>query len=87
MNPKRRALEDAWRERVQIALTGLRLAAMKSRLLQAERENGLMSGPNGSFAYRQAPQSEKLALAEYQRVLRVFADLTVRGKIPEPDQS
>jgi len=59
-----------------------------TQTVQAEHGDGMaFQSPDGTFAYRQALQSERLALAEYQRVLRIFSDLVVRGKIPEPDQS
>src|SRR5262245_41161477 len=86
MNPKRQALEDAWRDRVQIANTRYRLAVTPLRLLESQRKNQLMPEPDGSLAWRQALQAERLALAEYRKVLRMFTDLTVRSKIPEPDQ-
>ena len=85
MNPTHRSLEDAWSERLRIALTCYRLAANETRLMQAERENGLMPEPDGSFAYRRALQKEKEALAEYRRILQIFSDLTLDHKIPAED--
>ena len=86
MNPKRWAPEDAWRERLQTAQMRYRLAVNETRLAETERKNQLMPEPDGSLAYRQALQSERLALAEYHKALRIFMDLVVYGKIPEPDQ-
>ena len=80
MNPTHRSLEDAWSERLRIALTCYRLAASETRLMQAERENGLMPEPDGSFAYRRALQKEKEALAEYPEYCRYspISPLTTR---------
>src|SRR5437764_7775527 len=36
--------------------------------------------PDGSFAYRKTLRSENAALAEYQRVLTIFCDLTVNRR-------
>jgi len=85
MDPTRRALEDVWRERVRTALVCYRLAANETRLARTEQANGLTPEPDGFFAYRQALQKEKAALAEYRRVLEIFADLTVRSKLPQED--
>ena len=87
MNPTGRSLEDAWSKRLRIALTCYRLAANETRLMQAERENGLTPEPDGSFAYRRALQKEKEALAEYRRILQIFSDLLVYHKIPNEDAS
>lgn len=40
---------------------------------------------DGDYAYRKALHSENSALAEYNRVLRIFADLNVNGKIPDEE--
>ena len=85
MNATRGSLEDAWSMRLRIALTCYRLAANETRLMQAQRENGLMAEPDGSFAYRQALEKEKEALAEYRRILQIFSDLMLYHKIPNDD--
>jgi len=38
---------------------------------------------DGHLAYEQALREEKVAIAEYTRVLRVFTDLIVNGKVPQ----
>ena len=85
MNSMRRALEDLWKERLGIARTRYQLATKESGLLLDEQKSGLVPEPDGSFAYRQALEKEKSALAEYRRVLEIFADLTMHGKLPEED--
>jgi len=81
----RRPLEDLWEERLGIARTRYQLATRQSRLLLDEQKSGLTPEPDGPLAYRQALEKEKTALAEYRRVLEIFADLTMRGKLPEED--
>ena len=85
MNSLRPALEDLWKERLRIVRTRYQLAVKESRLLLDEQMSGLTPEPDGSFAYRQALEKERTALAEYRRVLEIFADLTVHGKLPEED--
>ena len=85
MNDMRRALEDTWKERLRIVRTRYQLAIKESRLLLDEQMSGLVPEPDGSFAYRQALEKENRALAEYRRVLEIFADLTMHGKLPEED--
>ena len=85
MNSMRRALEDLWKERLGIARTRYQLAIRQSSLLVDEQKSGLTPEPDGSFAYRQALEKERTALAEYRRVLEIFADLTMHGKLPEED--
>ena len=79
------ALEDLWKERLGIARTRYQLATRQSRLLLDEQKSGLTPEPDGPLAYRQALEKEKTALAEYRRVLEIFADLTVHDKLPEDD--
>jgi hypothetical protein len=38
---------------------------------------------DGNFALRKALRAENFALAEYHRVLTIFTDLVLRGKIPD----
>ena len=85
MNDMRRALEDTWKERLQIVRTRYQLAIKESRLLLDEQKSRLVPEPDGSFAYRQALEKEKRALAEYRRVREIFADLTMHDKLPQED--
>jgi hypothetical protein len=77
---KRDALEDLWRERTESALKHYRIAkaeCAKAISMQSEPEP-----PDGSLAYRKVLRDENAALAEYKRVLTIFTDLTVSGKMP-----
>jgi hypothetical protein len=44
--------------------------------------SGSMPSADGNFALSKALQAENAALLEYQRVLTIFTDLTVNGKLP-----
>jgi hypothetical protein len=47
-----------------------------------ERKALLTPGPDDDLALRLAKKAETDALAEYRRVLEIFTDLIVRGKMP-----
>ena len=74
------ALEDVWRERAQFALEGY-LAARDECRSAIERQSDA-APPDGAPAYRQALRNESAALAEYRRMLRIFNELTIDGKMP-----
>lgn len=77
---QRQILEDLWRERAQIALERYRIAQAECKRAIAAITDA--APRDGSFAYRQALRAENFALAEYRRVLTIFTDLTVSGKMP-----
>ena len=68
---------------MEIAPSRYRIA--KSALAEAMDALPDAAPPDGTFAYRQSLRSENAALAEYRRVLRIFTDLTVDGKMPPAD--
>ena len=78
----RKKLEELWRYRVQDAR--LRLEFAQHYLREVQRDFGADDIPaaDGNFAYQKALRAENFALAAYSRVLRVFTDLVVGGKIP-----
>ena len=76
-------LEDTWRERVRNARIRYEQAAKTFRATWGEHfEERVTSDP--TFAIQQARQVESEALAEYVRVLKIFTDLVIHGKLP-PD--
>ena len=79
----RQALENLWRERVKSARLRLEFARNYVAELQQDLRAGAIPSPDGAFAYQQALRAETAALAEFRRVLQVFTDLTIDGKIPD----
>ena len=79
----REALEDLWRERMQIAMNRYRIA--KVACADAIAEQADSAPPDGSFAYRQALRVETAALVEYRRVLLIFTDLVANRKMPREE--
>ena len=76
---RRREVEDSWR---------LRLEEAQARYLEAKEQyrKFLQAQPDGSHspsALELARQAESRARVEYTRVLRIFTELTVDGKMPE----
>jgi len=79
---KRQQLEDLWRERQQAALAQYRASQVTTRAAQAEHHTLLTPAPDGTFAISQALKRENASLREYCRVLTIFTDLVVYGKMP-----
>jgi hypothetical protein len=70
-------LEDAWRARVENSRLRYQEATTRyGELLKQQRD-----GPESPLAH--ARHAESAALVEYLRVLRLFTDLIVQGKLPE----
>ena len=84
--PDRSLLEELWQQRLKDAR--LRLAFSRQYLKEVRRDfpsSGRIHGADGAFAYKHALDAEVSAMANYRRVLRIFTDLVMHGKIPEPD--
>ena len=77
----RQMLEDSWRLRLEETHVHYRKATDQYRKLLQDQPDGRPHDPNGALAL--ARQAESKALSEYTRVLRIFTDLTVKGKMPE----
>jgi hypothetical protein len=74
-------LEDTWRGRLEECQKQYQDASHSYRKLLAEEPDGQPPRPESPLA--RARQAESEALTEYSRVLRLFTDLTVHGKLPE----
>jgi CheY-like chemotaxis protein len=77
----RQMLEESWRLRLEETQVYYREATDQYRKLLQAQPDGTPYDRNGALAL--ARQAQSKALAEYTRVLRVFTELTVKGKIPE----
>jgi hypothetical protein len=77
----RQTMEDSWRERLEETQARYQKATEQYRRLLQEQPHGSSNDLDGPLAL--ARQQESEALAEYARVLRLFTDLTVKGKVPE----
>jgi hypothetical protein len=79
----RRELEAAWHERVGRARSSYNQnVAVCAELLA---EHLLESQPDTSFALTRALRREAEMLKEYMRVVTIYADLVVRGVVPEEE--
>jgi hypothetical protein len=84
--PDRKALEALWRERLQRVRMEMDVASSFANGLRREGRPADSPSPDGGVAYRQAVRAEAAALAEYARILRLFADLVLAGKIPDESE-
>jgi len=71
-------LVDLWRVQTQIAYDLYQLA--KEAVHEADEERAAAPQPGG-FVLNRALRIERAALAEYKRVLRIFTDLLIDGKL------
>jgi len=83
--PSKRELEDVWRERLSEALRRYRIAKLEAGTALFQTRQGEMPPPDGNFAFRKALEAENRAFAEYKRLLFIFKDLVLGGKIPDPN--
>ena len=80
-SPARRDLEEAWRVRSEMARERYEMASRRYRKLLDEKPRGLIPRHDDPLALARHEESE--ALAEYMRILRLFTELTLHGRIPE----
>jgi hypothetical protein len=77
----RQALEDSWRLRLEETQVRYREATEQYRKLLQAQSDGRPLNPDGALAL--ARHAESQALADYMRVLQIFTELTVNGKMPQ----
>ena len=81
----RSELEDRWRARLSDAKRGHDVASAQFRAAAAQhRALGLISS-DGNLALHQALVAEAKARQEYIRILRIFTDLVVHGRVPDSE--
>jgi hypothetical protein len=80
-NRPRQDVELYWRERVRAARIKYDLVIAESRKVLEEQTD--LASPDATAALRRVRQQESLARDEYMRVLKIFTELTVDGKMPE----
>jgi hypothetical protein len=78
----RRDLEALWKERTRDARRLYRIAQAECERVRQEQHGGSAPSQDAHRAISIALQIENAALAEYSRVLKIFTDLTVSGKMP-----
>jgi len=75
-------LEELWRVRLERAAKLHKAASIEHHKALDDMREGRTVPPDGSLAVRKAHLAESMALQEHMRVLRIFVDFTVYGKIP-----
>ena len=79
----RTALKELWRQRLKDAELRLVFARDYLKYIQREVPLGEIRNADGEYAYQQAYRAEIRALGEFKRVLRIYTDLLVHGKLPD----
>jgi len=80
-------MEEHWRDRLKSARQKYDLAVLHQRTVIDELNRWPLPAPDGSGAVRKALIQESAARNEYIRVLRIFTDLTLYGKVPKDDDA
>jgi DNA-binding NarL/FixJ family response regulator len=80
---ERAQIEEFWRSQLQKAENHYAATVAASKRVLEQFGEGDLVPPDGSLAVRNAHVSEAAARDEYMRVLRIFTDFTLYGKIPE----
>jgi hypothetical protein len=81
MDPNKRELEDMWRERVREARDRYTQATGLFRATW-DKHFDMQMNSDGVHAIQRAREAESRALAEYVRVMKIFANLVISGHIP-----
>ena len=87
LDPTLNRLDELWRLRLSNARLRLEFARSYVKEVHRDLEKGTVPSADGTVAFERAVRAENLALAEYNRVLRIFTDLVVRRIIPDEDQA
>ena len=78
----RTGLEETWRLRLEQAAKRHKIALADLQNALNDVRSGRTIPPDGSLAVRKAQLEESAALQGHIRMLRIFVDLTVYGRIP-----
>ena len=81
MAQSKQDLENIWRERVRQARARYEEAHAGFRAVWDEHFHERMTA-DPSFAIEQAHKAETAALRDYMKVLKIFMDLVLHGKVP-----
>jgi CheY-like chemotaxis protein len=77
----RHELEETWRLRLEQCQQRYLTATTEYRRLLQEEPDGRPPSPDSALA--RARQAESETLKEYSRLLQIFTDLTLHGKLPD----
>jgi hypothetical protein len=80
---ERQTLENLWGQRLHDAQRRYGIAKAECAKAIMEHMNDPRPSPDALLAASEANRIERAALAECRRVLMIFNDLVVNGKLPE----
>lgn len=76
-------VEELWRGRLAAAKSGYETAVARFRTASEDFRSHHTPSPDGGFSVHLAIAAESSARKEYMRVLRLFTELVLYGKIPD----
>lgn len=77
-------LEEKWKARVTLSRQRFDLYSVNVKEIRELSAD--IPAPDGGFGLARAMRAESAALGEYVRVLRIYSDLVVYGKVPEAEE-
>jgi predicted alternative tryptophan synthase beta-subunit len=80
---RRPQLEESWCLKVEEARERYQAATKQYREALLKQREGLAPGPDDSHAVTLAREAESRAIAEYERVLLIFTELILHGRLLE----
>ena len=83
----RTELEEVWQSRVRAAREQYEERIHELDRVVAESEDDVNQQPDGSESTRQARRLMSGAFKEYMRLLRIYTDLVMYGKVPQEPNS
>lgn len=78
-----RELEEKWQARLRDSKLRLDVCRLYVKQMQAAVAD--IPPTDDGYTYRRALQSERSAVAQYTRTLRIYSDLVVYGRVPAED--
>lgn len=79
----RQEIEELWRRRLAEEKARYEVAVARFQTASEDFRNHHTTPPDGGFGVHLAITAESNARKEYMRVLRLYTDLLLYGKIPE----
>jgi hypothetical protein len=80
---RKQDVEEIWRRRLSEAKGRYEVAVARFQTASEEFRNHHTTPPDGGFGVHLAIAAESSARKEYMRVLRLYTDLLLHGKVPE----
>ena len=83
LRPDLKKVTELWRKRLDDAKLRVDFARQYKKEVERDFPVGSIPTADGNFAFHRALRAENVALAEYNRVLRIYGHLILHGEVPD----